>query len=80
MGILAPTNTVLDESHIMNTRGFKYLAVNNNTVTMKETPFDGVDIYYSYDQGNIPVQFKNLINIKKPKYTIEGKEYSAIYL
>ena len=47
---------------------------------MKETPFDGVDIYYSYDQENIPVQLKNIINLKKPKYTIAGKEYTAIYL
>lgn len=56
------------------------MVVNNNTVSMRETPFDGVDIYYSYDQENIPVQLRNIINIKKPKYTIADKEYTAIYL
>jgi len=80
VGILWPTNTLLDESHIMNTRWFKYLAVNNNTVTMVETPFDGEDMFYSYDQDNIPVQFKNIINPKKLTYNIDGKEYIAIYL
>ncbi len=80
VGILWPTNTLLDESHIMNTRWFKYLTVQGNSVTMVETPFDGEDIFYSYDENNIPLQFKNIINPKKLTYTIDGKEYIAIYL
>jgi hypothetical protein len=47
---------------------------------MVETPFDGEDIFYTYDQNNIPIQFRNIINIKKPKYTIDDKEYTVIYL
>ena len=47
---------------------------------MEETEFDGADMFYSYDQNNIPSKFKNIINPKKPIYTIDGKEYIAIYL
>jgi hypothetical protein len=47
---------------------------------MAETPFDGEDIFYSYDENNIPVQFKNIINPKKLTYNIDEKEYIAIYL
>ncbi|MFA7298063.1 MAG: heavy metal translocating P-type ATPase [Candidatus Absconditabacterales bacterium] len=80
VGILGPTNTLLDEIHVMNTRGFKFLAVKGNSVTMEETSFDGAEMFYSYDENNIPVQFKNIINPKKPIYTIDDKEYIAIYL
>lgn len=47
---------------------------------MVETPFDGVEMYYAYDQNNIPIQFKNIVNPKKPTYNLDGKEYIAIYL
>lgn len=47
---------------------------------MEETSFDGAEMFYSYDENNIPVQFKNIINPKKPIYTIDDKEYIAIYL
>jgi len=47
---------------------------------MVETPFDGAELFYGYDQSNIPTQFENLINPKKPTYNIDGKEYIAIYL
>lgn len=80
VGILWPTNTLLDEIHVMNTRWFKFLAVKGNSVTMEETSFDGAEMFYSYDENNIPVQFKNIINPKKPIYTIDDKEYIAIYL
>lgn len=77
--IIWPTNTLLDEVHIINMRWFRYLEI-DDTLVLEETPFDGADLFYSYDQDNIPAKLKNLINSKKPTYTLEGKEYSAIYL
>lgn len=47
---------------------------------MEETEFDEVDMFYSYDQDNIPLKLKDLINPKKLTYTVDGKEYIAIYL
>ena len=77
--ILWPTNTLLDEVHIINKRWFNTLAI-NNSLTLEETPFDGADLFYSYDQNNIPLKLNSLINSKKLSYKIEGKEYIAIYL
>jgi hypothetical protein len=47
---------------------------------MKETPFDGEDLFYLYDKNNIPLKLKNIINPKKLTYNLDGKEYTAIYL
>ncbi len=77
--ILAPTNTLLDEVHIMNIRGFNYLQI-KDSIKMEETSFDDAEMFYTYDQNNIPLKFKNLINSKKLTYTIDDKEYIAIYL
>lgn len=79
VGILWPTNTLLDETHIMNISWFSNLAI-NSSLSMKETTFDGIDIYYAYDKKSIPIQFKNLINPKKTTYNLDDKEYIAIYL
>ena len=77
--ILSPTNTLLDEVHIINSVWFNALATTSSLV-FEETPFDGADLFYSYDQNTVPLKLKNLINIKKPVYTLDGKKYNAIYL
>ncbi len=77
--ILAPTNTLLDEIHIINIKWFSGLTINDSLV-LKETPFDGSDLFYLYDAKNIPLKLQNIINPKKNTYTIDDKKYSAIYL
>lgn len=47
---------------------------------LEETPFDGAELFYTYDQNNIPFKMKDLINSKKPIYNLDGKNYIAIYL
>lgn len=77
--ILSPTNTLLDEIHIINIKWFSGLAV-NDSLLLKETPFDGADLFYLYDSNNIPLKLQYIVNPKKNTYTIDDKKYSAIYL
>ena len=79
VGIVWPTNTLLDEAHIINIKWFSWLTIHDSLV-MKETPFDGEDLFYLYDKNNIPLKLKNIINPKKLTYNLDGKEYTAIYL
>jgi|GEM_PF-1560175 len=79
VGILGPTKTFLDEVHIMNRKGFDALDIDDSLI-VQETPFDSSEFYFSYDQNNIPLKLQNIINPKKPSYTIDDKTYSAIYL
>jgi len=77
--ILAPTNTLLDDVHIMNNRGFAWLQI-KESLLLVETAFDAPELYYFYTQDTIPSKMKNVINSKKPIYTIDDKSYAAIYL
>ena len=79
VGIAGATNTLLDMTHIMNTNWFTRLSVNDSLV-MKETESSGIDMFFNYNQNNIPLLFRNSINTKKTMYNINGKEYTAIYL
>ena len=47
---------------------------------MTPTPFDSADLFYAYDKNTIPRKLQSLINPQKPKYAIDGKTYTAIYL
>ena len=77
--IFAPTNTVLDEIHIINMRWFNELDI-KDSLKISESPYKELELYYFYDTNNIPFKFKNIFNPKKIFYTIEDKEYSAGYI
>jgi Cu+-exporting ATPase len=77
--ILAPTNTLLDEVHIMNNEWFSWLDV-QNSLFITQTPFEELKIFYLYDNDNIPLKLQNIINPRKHTYTIDGKIYHAIYV
>ncbi len=76
--ILSPTNTFLDEVHIINLRGFKYLNA-KQSLRISQTPYEELELYYYYDKNNIPLKFRNVFNPKKLIYTIDGKDYWAAY-
>ncbi len=76
--ILAPTNTFLDEVHIMNMRWFTYLNIKDSLI-ISQTPFEELELYYLYDANNIPFKFRNIFNPKKISYMINDKEYFAAY-
>lgn len=77
--ILAPTNTLLDEVHIMNNEWFSWLDV-QNSLFITQTPFEELKIFYLYDNDNIPLKLQNIINPRKHTYTIDGKIYHATYV
>ena len=79
VGILAPTNTLLDEIHIMNMTAFTGLNVKQNLI-FKSAWFQWLDIFYLFDSQSIPLKFANIINPKKLSYTVDGKDFIAIYL
>ncbi|AKH32961.1 putative copper-transporting ATPase PacS [candidate division SR1 bacterium Aalborg_AAW-1] len=79
VGILAPTNTLLDEVHIMNNEGFSGLDV-QNSLFITQTPFEELKIFYLYDNDNIPLKLQNIINPKKHIYTIDGTTYHSTYV
>ena len=63
----------------MNNRGFAWLQI-KESLLLVETAFDAPELYYFYTQDTIPSKMKNVINSKKPIYTIDDKSYAAIYL
>jgi Cu+-exporting ATPase len=77
--ILSPTHTLLDDMHIINIAWFSWLNI-RDSLLLKETSFDGVDLFYIYDSNNIPLKVQNLINPKENTYMVGDKKYSAIYL
>lgn len=79
IGILAPTNTFLDEVHILNTKWFNDIQV-KNSLFITQTPFDELKIFYLYDTNNIPLKLQNIINPKKITYTLDDKKYTAIHI
>jgi len=77
--IIAPTNTFLDEVHIINQKWFDWLDIKQN-ISIRAADFEGVDIFYFFDENNIPLKLKNIINPIKLSYNIDDKEDFAIYL
>lgn len=45
-----------------------------------ETPLEEMEFYYLFDANNIPPLLKQVINPKKEKYTIDGKDYLSFYI
>ncbi|MFZ2150970.1 MAG: heavy metal translocating P-type ATPase [Candidatus Absconditicoccaceae bacterium] len=79
VGILSPTNTFLDEVHIINKKGFDLLNTNQNLM-IKGTNSGMVEIFYTFDENSIPLKFKDSINPYKPIYNLNNKQYYTIYL
>lgn len=79
IGILAPTNTSLDEVHLINQPGFSGLNITQN-ISIEGSVFEWLDIFYRFDANNIPLKIQNLINSKTFSYRADGKTYGVIYL
>ncbi|EKE25933.1 MAG: hypothetical protein ACD_4C00492G0001, partial [uncultured bacterium (gcode 4)] len=77
--ILEPTNTFLDDIHIMNNATYEKLKLNEDLL-ITETPLWEIKYFYLYDSSNIPSQFNSIINPKKTSYLIDNKEYLPVYI
>jgi len=77
-GILAPTNTILDEYHLMGSATFG--PIKADELLVAETPFGGLKIFYLYDEKNIPEQLKGMIDPYRTKYQIDEVTYLPIYI
>lgn len=77
--ILAPTHTLLDDLHIMNTSTFLSIQLTNDLLIL-QSPLGSLDYYYLYNASNIPYQYASLINPKKTEFIIDNKSYLAAYV
>ncbi len=77
--ILSPTNTFLDEVHIINIQWFSWLDIKQNII-IQWTDSGMVEVFYNFDKNNIPLKFKNIINPYKSVYNLNDKQYPTIYL
>ncbi len=78
-GILEPTNTFLDDVHIMSSETFATVTLPEN-ILITETPVGDLKIFYLYDESNIPTPLQSIINPKKNLYTLSGKDYLPAYV
>lgn len=78
-GILEPTGTFLDDTHIMAKDTLDSLTLEENLV-IKQTPFWELKIFYLYDDKDIPVQLSGIINPRKSEYAIGNKKYIPAYI
>lgn len=76
--ILAPTNTVIDDFHFLSPADFNALQASDFLIA--QTPLGDLELYYLYDETNIPPQFKNIMNPLKTSYVIDGTTYLSAYL
>ncbi len=77
--ILKKTWTFLDEAHILNSSVYGKTLWKNDLFIKKDDAW-GLEVYYLYDENNVPKLFKNLIDPKKQIYTIKNIDYFPIYL
>lgn len=79
VGILSPTNTFIDEVHIMRNSNYDEMITKEDIYMVQDSAWD-LEVYYLYDEKNIPNKFKSLINIDDFSYEIEWKIYIPMYL
>lgn len=79
VGIIAPTNTFLDEIHILNTKWFETSTIQDSFFLTKN-PENDIKIFYLYDQQNIPLKLKKHINLQQTTYEKEGTKYISLSL
>lgn len=77
VGILAPTNTFLDDVHILNTPWFETSSIQDSLFFTKNQEND-IKIFYLYDQQNIPLKFKKDIDSQQTTYEKEGTKYVSL--
>ena len=77
-GILAPTNTILDEYHLMGKEAFA--KVDGSDLVVAQTPYDELKLFYILDGKNTPEQLKGIVDPYKLSYNIEGKRFLPIYI
>ena len=78
IGVLAPTKTMLDEVHIVNTVWFKKFDIQKSLVINADEE-NVLELFYLYDTGTIPLKLKNIIDPNKTSYELSGKSYLAFY-
>lgn len=78
IGILAPTKTMLDEVHIVNTDGFKKFDIQKSLLVSADEE-NALELFYLYDATTIPLKLKNSIDPNKTSYELSGKNYLAFY-
>ncbi|MEI8253670.1 MAG: hypothetical protein WCG25_08255 [bacterium] len=49
-------------------------------LSIQATSSGMVDVFYYFDNDNVPLKFKDFINPNKPTYTLNDKQYPTIYL
>ncbi|AHB41712.1 hypothetical protein P148_SR1C00001G0924 [candidate division SR1 bacterium RAAC1_SR1_1] len=74
VGILTPTNTFLDEVHIVNTPGFNGLSI-QDSLFLTKNPENDIKIFYLYDEKSIPLKFKKEITTQPTTYEKDGTKY-----
>lgn len=77
--ILAPTNTFLDEAHILSESVFNKIALQKDLL-IAQTPLWELKFFYLYDEENIPLQMKKLIDPKKMSYEADWKEFIPVHI
>jgi len=77
-GVLASTNTILDEYHLLGAKTFDLVKGDDLLVT--ETPLGALKVFYLYDQNNIPSQFKGMIDPFRTSYQMDGINYLPVYI
>jgi hypothetical protein len=79
VGILAPTATVLDETHLLSVSGFTGLSP-QTSLLIQSTPTNELKLFYLYDEETLPLKLQKLINLEKPSYTVDATTYTSLYL
>jgi magnesium-transporting ATPase (P-type) len=77
--ILAPTDTFLDEVHIINTKWFEKLSINQD-LWMTQSNSWILKIFYMYDKTNIPLKWKKTIKGNDNIKQIDWKDYISLYI
>lgn len=77
--ILAPTDTFLDEAHIINTKWFNNLDIDKDLWITQNDSWE-LKIFYSYNKDNIPFKIQEIINIENNQKQINWKDYSSLYI
>lgn len=77
VGILAKTDSAIDDVHILNTTAYDTLVWDNESLKYYATPDKlGIRTFYVFDENNIPKFFQNQININD----IYDGEYQKMYI
>ncbi len=78
-GILEPTNTYLDDMHIVSMETLATMKLGEDLL-ITESPLGELSFYYLYNESNIPQQFRSIINPKKTEFTIDDVKYLPVYI